>query len=274
MDYGWVRLSISGHHGDSTSAMNSFRHAGDIGDCLAFLPVIRYFGGGVLYIEAAPYTRQFLTPDKWCGLDLLLKQQPYIHDVLPWEHQRVNINGNDFRANMGRALRKASLQRNLGDPAFQKSLVDWQLEAHGVPYTEKDRAWLSVEPDPVAPVVINRTGPGRASHHCYHNPAFPWHRVWQKYKDKAVFVGLPEEHRVFSAVCGEIPHWPTRDLFHAARVIAGASLYIGNQSACFWLAAGMHKRHILEVWPSGPNSLMFYPGSIHGWNVDVELPNL
>jgi hypothetical protein len=254
--------------------MNTYRHAGDLGDILAGLPVIRYFGVGVLYIEAAPYTRQFLTPDKWCGLDILLKQQPYIVDVLPWENQRANITMNDFRANMGRALRKASIQRNYDDPAFRKSLVDWQLEAHGVPLTERDRAWLAVEPNPVAPVVINRTGPGRAPHHVYQNPNFPWHWVWQKYHDKAVFIGTPEEHRVFSATCGDLRYHPTKDLNEAARVIAGASLFIGNQSACFWIAAGLHKPHVLEVWPSGPNSCLFYPGAIHGWNVDVELPNL
>jgi len=248
--------------------MNSFRHAGDIGDIIGGLPVIRYFGGGVLFIEAAPYTRQFLTPDKWCGLDLLLNEQPYIHGVLPWERQQVNMVLNDFRANMGRALRK-------GDPAArQKSLVDWQLEAHGVPLTEKDKAWLAVEPDPVAPVVINRTGPGRASHHNYHNPAFPWHHVWKKYKDKAVFVGLPEEHAVFCAVCGEIPHHKTANLLEAARVIAGAELFIGNQSACFWCSEALKKNYVLEVWPQGPNSLVHRPGAIHGWNSDVELPDI
>lgn len=249
--------------------MNTFRHAGDIGDLIGFLPVMRYFGGGVLYIEAAPYTRQFLTPDKWCGIDLLLKEQPYIHDVLPWEGQRVSVNGNDFRSNMGRALRKR-------DPAaVQKSLVDWQLEAHGVPLTEKDKAWLSVKPEAVAPVVINRTGltHGRPNHLVYQNPSFPWHRVWKKYRDKAVFVGLPAEHDLFCATCGEIPFHPTPNLLGAARVIAGCSLYIGNQSACFWIAEGLKKNYILEVWPRGPNSLIHRPGAIHGWRQDVELPD-
>jgi len=248
--------------------MNTYRHAGDIGDLLAFLPVIRYFGGGVLYIEAAPYTRQFLTPDKWRDLDLLLKEQPYIVDVLPWNGERVSICGNDFRAHMGRALRK-------GDPAARrKSLVDWQLEAHGVPLTEKDKAWLGVEPEVVAPVVINRTGPGRQPHHVYHNPNFPWHRVWQKYHKEAVFVGLPEEHEVFCAACGDVARYPTADLYQAAKVIAGAKLFIGNQSACFWMAEGMKKNIVLEVWPSGPNSLIHRPGAHHGWDHTVVLPDL
>lgn len=255
--------------------MNTFRHAGDIGDLLAGLPVVRYFGGGVLYIEAANYTRQVLTPDKWCGIDLLLKEQPYIVDVLPWHNQNVSINQNDFRYHMGRALRKASMQRNPGDPAFQKSLVDWQLESHSVPLTEKDKAWLSVKPEVVAPVVINRTGPtGRSHHHVYQNPAFPWHRVWKKYRDKAVFVGLPEEHALFCAVCGDIPHHRTANLLEAARVIAGASLFIGNQSAAFWIAEGLKQNLVLEVWPNGPNSNVYRPGAIQGVDQNVQLPDV
>jgi hypothetical protein len=246
--------------------VNTFKHSGDIGDLLGFLPVIRHFGGGVLYIEAAGYTRQRLTPDKWCGLDLLLKAQPYIVDVLPWNGQQVSVNGNDFRANMGRSLRRGE--------GKNKCLVDWMLEAHGVPLSAKNEAWLAVEPQVVAPVVINRTGPGRPPHHIYQNPNFPWHRVWQKYHQNAVFIGLPEEHEVFCATCGEVPYWPTENLHHAARVIAGASLFIGNQSACFWIAEGLKKNIVLEVWPSGANSLSHRPGVYNGWDHKAELPDL
>ena len=254
--------------------MTSYRHAGDIGDLLAFLPVMRYFGGGILYIEAAGYTRQFLTPDKWCGVNLLLKEQPYVSEVLPWQNQPVSINGNDFRYNMGRALRKASVHGQRDDSVFKKSLIDWQLSAHGVPLTEKDKAWLQVKPEVVAPVVINRTGCGRASHHVYHNSNFPWHRVWKKYRDRAVFVGLPEEHAAFCNVCGELPHYRTADLLGAARVIAGSSLFIGNQSACFWIAEGLKKNIVLEVWPQGPNCLVPRAGVHHGWDTKVELPDV
>lgn len=248
----------------------TFKHSGDRGDLLAFLPVMRYFGGGILYIEAATYTRERLTRDKWCGLDLLLKQQPYVADVLEWQGQRVSINGCDFRAHMGRALRS----RDPNNPARQKSLVDWQLDTHQVPLSEKDKPWIAVEPKKVAPVVINRTGAGRASHHCYHNPMFPWHRVWQKYKDKAVFVGLPEEHDLFCAVNGHIPHYPTKDLLEAAQVIAGAELFIGNQSACCWIAQAMHKPLVQEVWLQGPNSILTRPGAHYGFDQNVHLPDV
>lgn len=246
--------------------MRTFRHAGDIGDIVSSLPVIRYFGGGALLIEAADYTRQKLTKDKWCGLDLLLKQQPYITDVREWNREMVSVNLNDFRANLHRFMRKGMFK--------DKSLTDWHLEAHGVPLTEKNTAWIQSEPHRVDRVVINRTGPGRAPHHVYQNPSFPWHRVWQKYHKEAVFIGSPIEYEVFKHTCGEIPYFPTANLLEAARVIAGSDLFIGNQSVCFWIAEAMKKNLILEVWPSGPNSLTFRPGAIMGWDQNVALPDL
>lgn len=246
--------------------MNTYRHAGDIGDLIYFLPVIRHFGGGVLYIEAATYTRQCLTLDKWCGLDLLLKQQPYIVDVLPWRGERVSVNGNDFRANMQRALRRGE--------GKQKALVDWMLEAHGVPPEAKKEPWLSVEPKIIAPVVFSRSGAGRKPHHVYHNPNFPWHRVWRKYHEHSVFIGLEEEYRAFCGTCGETSHYVTKDLLEAAQVIAGCSLFVGNQSSLHAIAEGMKKNILLEVWPQGPNCLHFRPGMTHGWDLNVQLPDL
>ena len=246
--------------------MTTFLHAGDCGDILAAMPVVRYFGGGVLMLQAADYTRVRLTPDKWCGLDVLLKKQPYIVDVIEYDGGRPSVNLNDFRAIMGRALRRGE--------GRQKSLVDWQLEAHGVPFSEKNTPWITVEPRKVAPVVINRTGAGRDPRYTYQNPAFPWHKVWKKYADKAVFVGLPEEHELFCCTCGQIPHEKTKDLHEAAQVIAGADLFIGNQSACCWIAQAMHKPLVQEVWLQGPNSIIQRPGAHYGFNCSVELPDV
>lgn len=248
--------------------MKTFRHAGDRGDILASLPAIRALGGGVLFIEAAPYTRERLTPDKWCGLDLLLKEQPYIEDVLPWQGQGVDVNLNDWRSRLVRSLRN-----NQGK---DKSLVDWQLEEYGIPPHAKDTPWLTVkEPIRAARVVFNRTGPGRPRHHVYQNPAFPWHYVWEKYYKDAVFVGTPDEHDVFCATCGRVDGVYTKNLHEAAQVIAGADLFVGNQSACFWIACGLFKPTVLEVWMEGQNCSVYRPGVIHhGLDQNINLPDL
>lgn len=247
--------------------MKTFRHAGDRGDIIAALPALRALGGGVLLIEAAQYTREMLTPDKWLGLDLLLKEQPYIADVRQWKGERVDFNLNDWRSKLFRAIRNRQHQ--------DKSLVAWQLEQYGIPLTAKDEAWITIkEPIRAARVVFNRTGPGRPRHHVYQNPAFPWHYVWEKYGKDAVFIGTAEEHRAFCATCGRVPYYQTADLYEAARVIAGADLFVGNQSAAFWIAEGLKKRLVLEVWPEGPNSIVLRGGATQGFDENVKLPDL
>lgn len=247
--------------------MNTFRSAGDRGDIVAALPAIRALGGGVLYIEAANYTRERLTPDRWCGLNHLLKEQPYISDVQEWRGQAVSVNLNDFRSRLFKAVRIGAHR--------DKSLVDWQLEQYGLPLNAKDEAWLSFkEPIRAARVVFNRAGAGRPKQHVYHNPRFPWHLVWQKYHGDAVFIGTLEEHKNFCATCGQVPYFPTADLHQAARVIAGADLFVGNQSCAFWLAEGLKKRLVLEVWPDGPNCLVPREGSTPGFDETTALPDL
>lgn len=247
--------------------MNSFRTAGDIGDIVYQMPAIRAFGGGIVLIEAATYTRQMLTPDKWFGIDLLLKAQPYIHDVREWRHgEQASINLNDFRSRLFRAIRM--------NQDKEKSLADWVLETHGIPLNAKDEAWISVNPNPVAKVVFNRTGTGRLPQHVYHNQRFPWHRVWKKYGKDAVFIGTPDEYEVFRNVCGEVPYHHTPNLMDAAKVIAGSELFVGNQSVCHAIAEGLKKRILLEVWPQGPNTLFFRDGVVHGWDQTVVLPEL
>ncbi len=247
--------------------MNTYRCAGDLGDCIYSLPVVRAKGGGVYLIEAADYTRQRLTPDKWCGIDLLLKEQPYISDVQPWISGPVSINLNDFRYSMMRSLRMGISR--------EKNLCDWILEAHGLQLSEKDKPWLTVkEPMPIARVVFNRTGVGRAPQFVYQNLKFPWHQAWKKYGKEAVFIGLPEEHRAFCATCGDVPYVATKNLLDAARVIAGCELFVGNQSVCHAIAQAMHKRVVLEVWERGCMTIFNRPGVVNVWDYKAELPDL
>lgn len=248
--------------------MNTFRHSGDIGDVLAALPAVRALGGGIMYLEAATYTRVMLTPENWRGLDKILKEQPYISNVLEFPRTfHTTYNLNDFRNRLFKALRMNQCK--------DKSLVDWQLDQYGIPLNAKDEAWITIkEPIKAAKVVFNRAGAGRSRMHTYHNDRFPWHFVWSKYKDDAVFVGTADEYSVFCGTCGRVPHVPTADLHEAARVIAGCELFVGNQSAPFWLAEGMKKNLVLEVWPEGPNSTIVRKGAVQGYDETVQLPDL
>lgn len=228
---------------------------------------MRFFDGGELLIEESNRTRVKLSPDRWCGIDRLLLLQPYVKSVRPFirgEYCEVNLN--EFRDRLDAAMRKGTDK--------DKSLCDWVLETHKVPLTEKDRAWLTVTPKAVAPVIINRTGAGRPRSSCYHNWKFPWHRVWSKYRHNAMFIGSRAEHEMFCLTCGEVPYHETADLLEAAQVIAGSVLFIGNQSVCHAMAEGLKKRILLEVWESGPNCLHFRDGVTHGWDEKVILPEI
>ena len=248
--------------------VSTFRSAGDRGDIIGSLPVIRHFGGGILYIEAAAYTRERLTPDNWAGLDILLKKQDYIVDVLPYVNQPITVNLNDFRAVMHRSLRKGS--------GKAKALWDWMLETHSCPVSAAHERWLEVEPyNPgFKYVVFSRSGAGRQPQYCYHNHAFPWRLVWDKYHEQAMFVGTKNEYENFCATVGKVKWMPTKNLDEAAQVISGCSLFIGNQSACHMIAEGLKKNIVLEVWQQGPNTLSFRPGVQHGWDNHVLLPDL
>lgn len=251
--------------------MMAFRHAGDLGDLVLYLPVLRALtrnDKAAVLIEAAPYTRQLLIPQNWCGIDVLLRQQPYIGDVRPYRQgEGVTYNGNDFRSRLFHALR--------GGHGKDKHLTYWMCDAHGVNYNCMDEPWLRVdEPIKAARVVFSRAGAGRPAHQVYHNNQFPWHYVWEKYGKEAVFIGTEAEHEVFSGTCGKVPHYKTKDLAEAARVIAGCELFVGNQSCPHAIASGMKKRIILEVWKEGPNVIDNRPGVTNGWDQYLKLPDL
>jgi len=249
----------------------TFKHAGDLGDIIYSLPVMRALCNGQpseFLIEAVSYTRQRLTPDKWCGIDALLRSQPYVSDVRAYvPGEPVTRNLNDFRARLHQSLRVG-----IGK---DKHLTHWMCEAHCVHPQVILEQWLTI-PDPIngAPVVFARAGAGRPHHQVYQNELFPWYRICEKYRGKAVFVGSEQEHLVFSAAFGDVPHYKTATLHEAARVIAGAKLFVGNQTATHAIAEGLKKNIILEVWRDGPNCIVHRPGVVHGWDQNINLPEL
>ena len=68
--------------------------------------------------------------------------------------------------------------------------------------------------------------------------------------------------------------YKTKGLLEAAQVIAGAKLFVGNQTATHAIAEGLKKPIVLEVWREGPNCIVHRPGVVHGWDRNVVLPEL
>lgn len=245
----------------------TFQHAGDSGDILFSMPVIRALGGGTLLLHTAKWTREQMNDSKVQSIRSLLITQPYIEDVRWLFHDPVDVNLNDFRSAYFRDFKKPNFPK-------QRNLCEWILRTHGCDPDEQNKQWLNVEPNRVAPVIINRTGAGRLAHHVYRNRDFPWKRILKEYDGAVAFVGSSAEYVDFVRDFWLVPHHKTDDLYNLASVIAGAELFIGNQSCAYAIAEGLKKPAILEVCPWLPNCLFHRSDLIHGWNADIDLPSL
>lgn len=229
-----------------------FGHSGDLGDIIYSLPTIRALGGGVLYLFHKPGSGLHgMNAAKAESLRSLLIQQPYIHDVFFTEDQR-ETDLNNFRAHA----------------AAERNLADMHLAAHGLGREHRDVKWLRVDcPNRMAPVVFARSMRLR-------NLNFAWKQVHQKYAHAATFVGTAKEHEMFCHEVGPVPHAPTANVLELARVIAGADLFVGNQSLPAAIAEGLKSTMILEVSRDVPDCLFERMGRINGWGGPLALPEL
>lgn len=211
----------------------SFKHSGDLGDCGYSLCLIKALGGGSLFLSQSTATRELMTPERAAFLLPLIRSQSYINHADVWRGQAVAYNLDYFREYWSKTVS----DRGFNDGT---TLAEWHCLAFGVDPIVTEKPWLEIEPHEVAPVVINRT-------ERYHGHSFPWKRVVERYKGKAVFVGLPDEHQKFTAEFGKIPHYKVKDCLELGQVISGCKLFIGNPSLPESICEGLKKQKILEV---------------------------
>lgn len=232
--------------------MNCFGHSGDLGDIIWALPTIRAAGGGRLSLINYPGRTTFpMTEERFNAIRPLLLQQTYVDDVRfagDDISQQTNING--FRDHC----------------SHNRNLADAHLATHGLPFLHRNHAWLHVNiSNRCVPIVFARSAR-------YQNDRFPWQQIVEAYGRYAVFLGSQDEHVAFISNFGHVPFMQTSDLLEAAKVIAGAQLFIGNQSCLHAIAEGLKQNIILEVYPSQPNCIFSRMGVIHGWDDTFELP--
>lgn len=222
--------------------MNVFVHSGDIGDIIAALPTISALGGGDIIIterlDGKMKGRESMKGSRFEAIQPLLEAQPYIGNV-SWQDApaRFTHDFRDFR----------------NDEQYGESLLDWQARYLGV--EASTAPWLQCRRSPVSlgrPVIARSLR--------YQNPGFPWNVVLSRHKNP-IFVGLPEEHAAFEKTGNRAEFIETKNLLECAEIIAGADIFIGNQSAPFWIAAGLGVRLIQEGWPQQPNSQVRRPNA-------------
>jgi hypothetical protein len=200
-------------------------HNGDFGDIVYFLPAMQY-RPGKLYISniTSLGTRQKLNAELFAPLARLLETQSYVKGIEEHKGQDA-IDANRWRTGYSSHI----------------NLAEWQMKLLDVPLNVINEPWLKVPKNRVAAHVVNRTTR-------YHG-RFPINEVG---KD-AVFIGTEKEWKLFCIEFRPIPYYYTKDLLEAAMVIAGADLFIGNQSCCFAICEGLKQNAVLEVFLGSPN---------------------
>lgn len=222
-------------------------HSGNLGDVVYALPTILalnkihdtkhslYLKPNVIgsFNEMAYHSSKvMMTNDGAEFLLPLLAPQDYLEAVEIYHYnQEAEI---DLDLGMFRILPIDFSKGNICRWYFSAVNVCWDLS----------KPWLTVEPGEKRGIVVNRSFRYRNRHIEYgflanYAPIY--------------FVGLPEEFIAFQRECSGVEYIETRNALELARVIAGAGLFIGNQSLPFAIAEGLKVRRVLEVCPWCPN---------------------
>lgn len=221
--------------------MNIACHSGDLGDIVSSLIPFRQIGGGTYILAPYPHRlggpREPMSQQRANFLLPLLRVQSYINDAR-FEERPVGVT-HDFTT-----LRFTTHKNDARD-----SLADWHAKHLGITQNLNLTPWLKAEPmkEYAGRIVVARS-------RRYNNHEFPWQKIFQKYGDRAVFVGTREEHhRMRNLARGRLQWAQCTDALGMARIIASAEHFYANQSFPLWLAMGLGVRFTAECWRPSPD---------------------
>ncbi len=227
----------------------TFGHSGDLGDALYSLPSIKALGGGELVLYRDEGVREKFDLTRAYNLGNLVGRLPYITNWSYYDHPvKCDYQFADFRRNYNNENLAVAQAKAVGAAAIlNEPWIDvpgFEIVGNGV---KRD-------------VVFCRS-------HRYHDPEFPWKDIAEKYRDRAVFVGVRSEWDAFIHDIAYIPHVPTATLYEVAMVLKGADLIVSNQTASYAIAEAMKCRVALERWEKCPNVDFFREGIYVGEKV-------
>jgi hypothetical protein len=230
--------------------MKRFKHSGAFGDLLYSLPIVRHFGGGEFYLH--------LNQMDWIGQHYYGSQPDPFHQGRmtdqDFDYMKRFMEAQSYITRFDKMSRSTEITHNLDRfrPPFvghPDNYINIYAQVFGLTPDQTTQArvtpWLTVPtPTPVAgrPWVINRSSRWI--------PTTPGPQ-WAQWKTEgregtSVFVGLESEYVVFKQQTGwDIPWYPTKDQLDLAEIIAGAEVFIGNQSQALALAIGLG---VPRVW--------------------------
>ncbi len=228
-----------------TEASVSCKHSGNAGDVIYALPAVRELGGvcgAVLRLQLNvplrdksirhPLGAVQLNQKMYDMLAPLLTAQSYIKRL------EVQQAGDAVDHDLDSFRDAPLLIDRLG-------ISRWYFYMFGVT-ADLSRPWLTATPDRAyaRSIVVARS-------FRYRNLALN-HRFLEGMGD-IVFVGLRDEYEDFKRQVPSARWVEVADFLQLARIIAGARLFIGNQSFPYSLAEGLKVRRVLELDPGMPN---------------------
>lgn len=245
----------------------TFYHSGDLGDVIYAMATVKELGGGIVQLgpdnRTTMPTREPMLPHRVQLIAPLLAAQPYVNKV---EYKAALAPDIDYDLNQ---FRKQIIGHRL-DVAPGMNLARCHLRHFEQRLEADEKPWISVD-EPIRldgkSVVISRTVR-------YHNQRFNWREIMRRYGSRSVFVGTESEWNHFCREFGPIDYHKTENLLDVAKIIAGAKLFIGNQSCPYAIAEGMKQNAILEVAPQAPNCMFERPNVWAVSRTPFQLPVL
>jgi hypothetical protein len=254
--------------------VNSFRHSGKLGDIIYSLPAVKALGGGIFYVD--PVTEYLGKPplgrDSAQLMVELLKTQDYIQHAELYGYQPVTHDLDRFRDRAIPAHIFNSIKAETGKiagfmlggfvqelgarmiPTVEINLLQFHWQSVGLPgHADPNTPWITgLDKKRIADIVISRTG--------RYSGSFDWSGARQ-YARRSVFVGLEEEWQEFRSAYFDVEFYKVSSLVDFARVVAGAKLFMGNQSFGLALASAMLVPAVAEL--CGPNPISISPVNGH-----------
>ncbi len=211
-------------------------HSGNAGDIIYCIPTFRYLGISklILNINGDFYPRTHLRGRLAVSLLPLLESQKINAAI------QGGFNSNEVDYNFD------EIRKNQFNTA-SKHLIEIPAEYFGAEINPYDSFLEISNPIKDVKIVINFTDR-------WLNTNFDINYLLSNIQEPIAFIGHDDE---YTKLLGRLKKWnifhyKTNDLLHAARVIAGADIFIGSPSACFAIAEGLKCPRILSVCPESP----------------------
>ena len=232
--------------------VKTFRHSGNLGDIVYSLPAVKALGGGIFYVD---YRTQYaekppLGRETALMMAEFLETQDYVERAALYEGQPVDYDLDRFRdkavpiciLNLIKSHADNLAGMLLGSPAKElRQLLIPNLEVD-LPQCHWDSAGLAGQADLSAPWIASVSKKVIADIVVCKTPRYAGKLDWfslKEYSSRSIFVGLEAEWRNFRKDYFDIGFYLVDSLLDFAQVIAGAKLYIGNQSFGLALADAM-----------------------------------